>query len=164
MCIFKRQESRKFKNAPSPKKKTKTFDPRKKLDPPSLSGPPWALGPEGMLSALLRPGPPFQMHPLWVGSGWVSALAEGSVPRPMTLPHRRDWVPTFGCLVSQPPRLLTIPEPHQGAGEREPLGGSGGRLRRAIRGAMSVPAPTSKTSVWDSWGVTRGLEDGSIGQ
>ena len=28
----------------------------------------------------------------------------------VTLPHRHDWVPTFGCLVSQPPRLLTIPE------------------------------------------------------
>ena len=37
----------------------------------------------------------------------------------MTLPHRHNWVPTFGCLVSQPPGLLTIPEPHQGAGERE---------------------------------------------
>ena len=35
------------------------------------------------------------------------------------LPHRHDWVPTFGCLFSQPPRLLTIPKPRQGAGERE---------------------------------------------
>ena len=37
----------------------------------------------------------------------------------VTLPHWLDRVPTFGCLVSQPSRLLTIPEPHQGAGERE---------------------------------------------
>ena len=37
----------------------------------------------------------------------------------VTLPHRHDWVPASGCLVSQPPRLLMIPEPHQGAGERE---------------------------------------------
>ena len=27
-----------------------------------------------------------------------------------TLPHRRDRVPTCGCLVSQPPGLLTIPD------------------------------------------------------
>ena len=31
----------------------------------------------------------------------------------------RLGVPTFGCLVSQAPELLTIPEPRQGAGERE---------------------------------------------
>ena len=31
----------------------------------------------------------------------------------VTLSHRHDWVPTPGCLVSQPPRLLTIPEPPQ---------------------------------------------------
>ena len=37
----------------------------------------------------------------------------------VTLPHRRDWVPTFGCLVSEPPRPQMIPEPHQGAGARE---------------------------------------------
>ena len=28
-----------------------------------------------------------------------------------------------GCLFSQPPRLLTTPEPHQGAGGREMVGG-----------------------------------------
>ena len=37
----------------------------------------------------------------------------------VTLPNRRDWVPTFDCMVSLPPRLLTIPEPNQGAGECE---------------------------------------------
>ena len=35
----------------------------------------------------------------------------------VTLTHWRDWVPTFGCLVSQPPRLRTTHEPRQGAGE-----------------------------------------------
>ena len=37
----------------------------------------------------------------------------------VTFPRWRDRVPTSGCLVSQPPRLLTIPEPRQGAGEKE---------------------------------------------
>ena len=61
----------------------------------------------------------------WVGLGWVGlslGLRLRRCPTAcVTLPHRHHWVPTFGCLVSQPPRLLTIPKPHQGAGEMEIL-------------------------------------------
>ena len=59
------------------------------------------------------------------GEGWVglghSLCQRRCPPACVTFPHLCDWVPTSGCLVSQPLRLLTIPEPHQGAGEREML-------------------------------------------
>ena len=55
----------------------------------------------------------------WVGLGWVSARTTGSVPRPVRPYLTGTTVLTFGCLVSQLPRLLMIPKPHQGAGERE---------------------------------------------
>ena len=41
------------------------------------------------------------------------------MPVRASLPLWHNWVPTSGCLVSQPPRLLTVPEPHQGTGKRE---------------------------------------------
>ena len=100
-----------------------------------------------------------------VGLGWVG-LGPGSRERlcPMacvTLPHRRDRVPTLGCLVSQPPRQLAIPEPGQGAGQREilpclcvcvcvcrsrarPPGGGGGGHAGSHHGAVPGPA----TSPW----------------
>ena len=49
-----------------------------------------------------------------VGLRRAPACAKDGVPRPVTVPQQRNWVPTSSCLVSQPPRLLTIPEPHRG--------------------------------------------------
>ena len=64
--------------------------------------------------------------------GSVSARAKGSVAR-VTLPHRRNWVPIFGCLVSQPPRRLTILE---GVGEPEWAGeGQGDEGSPSAKGA-----------------------------
>ena len=51
--------------------------------------------------------------------GWVSACIGGGFPRPVCPSLTSTTRSNPGCLVSQPPRLLTIPEPHQGAGERE---------------------------------------------
>ena len=74
-------------------------------------------------------------------------------PACVTLPHRHDRVPTFGCLFSQPPRLLTIPEPGQGAGEREilpclcvsvartPGVGGGGWHKGSVFGCLPLAAP-----------------------
>ena len=54
-----------------------------------------------------------------VGLGWVVARTGGRFPRPVCPSLTSTTGPYPGCLVSQPPRLLTIPEPHQGAGGRE---------------------------------------------
>ena len=54
-----------------------------------------------------------------VGLGWVVARTGGGFPRPVCPSLTSTTGPYPGCLVSQPPRLLTIPEPHQGAGGRE---------------------------------------------
>ena len=51
--------------------------------------------------------------------GWVVARTGGGFPRPVCPSLTSTTGPYPGCLVSQPPRLLTIPEPHQGAGGRE---------------------------------------------
>ena len=56
---------------------------------------------------------------VWGGGrlGWG-----GSRLAPKAVPHGQCDLtspPAFGRLVSQPPKLLTIPELHQGAGERE---------------------------------------------
>ena len=56
-----------------------------------------------------------------VGLGWVVARTGGGFPRPVCPSLTSTTGPYPGCLVSQPPRLLTIPEPHQGAGGREIL-------------------------------------------
>ena len=55
------------------------------------------------------------------GGGWVGSwLAPNAGPMARaSLPLQYSWVPTSGCLVSQPPSLLRVPKPHQGAGERE---------------------------------------------
>ena len=77
----------------------------------------------------------------------------------MPVPHRLDWVPPSGCLVSQPSRLLTTPVPHQGAGGREmppclcvcarwgPAGG-GGAFKA---GAHLCRSPVGRG--WCVWGV-----------
>ena len=54
-----------------------------------------------------------------VGWGWAVARTRGGFPRPVCPSLTSTTGPYPGCLVSQPPRLLTIPEPHQGAGGRE---------------------------------------------
>ena len=55
----------------------------------------------------------------WVGLGWVVARTRGGSPRPVC-PSLTGTTGSYpGCLVSQPSRLLTTPEPHQGAGGRE---------------------------------------------
>ena len=55
----------------------------------------------------------------WVGLGWVVARTTGGCPRPV-YPSLTGTTGSYpGCLVSQPSRLLTTPEPHQGAGGRE---------------------------------------------
>ena len=52
--------------------------------------------------------------------GWVVARTAGGFPRPVCPSLTSTTGPYPGCLVSQPPRLLTIPEPHH-------PGGGGGR-------------------------------------
>ena len=54
-----------------------------------------------------------------VGLGWVVARTGGGFPWPVCPSLTSTTGPYPGCLVSQPPRLLTKPEPHQGAGGRE---------------------------------------------
>ena len=45
-------------------------------------------------------------EPMGGGGGcWLAPKADATA-----LPLQYDWVPTSGCLVSQPPRLLTVPE------------------------------------------------------
>ena len=56
-----------------------------------------------------------------VGLGWVVACTGGGLPRSVCLSLTGSTGPYPGCLVSQPPRLLMTPEPHQGAGGREML-------------------------------------------
>ena len=51
--------------------------------------------------------------------GWVVARTGGGFPRPVCPSLTSTTGPYPGCLVSQPPILLTIPKPHQGAGGRE---------------------------------------------
>ena len=81
------------------------------------------------------------------GLGWV-----GSRPAPKAV--CRD--PPSVCLVPQPPRLLTIPDPHQGAGEREmppclcvsvarAPGGRGGVVRHPLRRVSAAQ--------WHRWSV-----------
>ena len=55
------------------------------------------------------------------GAGWLgSGLAPKVVSHGLCdLMSPAQLGPYFGCLVSQPPRLLMIPELHQGVGERE---------------------------------------------
>ena len=45
------------------------------------------------------------------GLRWVSACAEGEGPIACASLPRLDWAAASSCLVSQPPRLLTIPKP-----------------------------------------------------
>ena len=52
----------------------------------------------------------------WVGLSLGAPKAVSHGLRDLTLSVQ--WVPTSGCLVSQPPKLLTTPEPHHGAGVR----------------------------------------------
>ena len=60
-----------------------------------------------------------QMHPEgWDGLGWVSAPPE-AVPHGQRDLTKLARVSHPGCLVSQPPRMLTTPEPRQDATERE---------------------------------------------
>ena len=56
-----------------------------------------------------------------VGLGWVVARTRGGSPRPVCPSLTGTTGSHPGCLVSQPSRLLTTPEPHQGAGGREML-------------------------------------------
>ena len=107
-----------------------------------------------------------------VGLGWVVACTGGRLPRPVCPSLTGSTGPYPGCLVSQPSRLLTTPEPHQGAGGREmpPClcvrarwgpGGGGGLsrqghtcvvLQRAVVGAcggLCVPgAPGPSSGAW----------------
>ena len=55
----------------------------------------------------------------WLAPGEVVARTGGGSPRPVCPSLTSTTGPYAGCLVSQPPRLLTTPEPHQGAGGRE---------------------------------------------
>ena len=57
----------------------------------------------------------------WVGLGCVLARAKGGVPRL----DRLDWIPTSGCLVSQPPRRLTILAQALARGRAQKWGGGG---------------------------------------
>ena len=92
-----------------------------------------------------------------VGWGW-GGVGSQLVPKAgptacASLPLRHDLVPTSGCLVSQPPRLLTVPKPHQGAGGRdtavpvcvshmpgEPLGGFRPQGQGTVAHLCSSPA------------------------
>ena len=56
---------------------------------------------------------------VWFGLVWISACTKGGDPRPVCPYLTGSTGYPLGCLVSQPPRLLTIPVPRQGAGERE---------------------------------------------
>ena len=85
------------------------------------------------------------------GGGWVVARTGGGFPRPVCPSLTSTTGPYPGCLVSQPPRLLTIPEPHQGAGGR--LWGGGGvrlglelELRLGLRIAVGMSGPAQHTS------------------
>ena len=61
----------------------------------------------------------------------------------VTLPRRRDWVPPFGCLVSQPPRLLTVPKPHEGAGG---WGGGGWAMKKYVwASSMTALVPSASS-------------------
>ena len=54
-----------------------------------------------------------------LGGGWLVARTGGGFPRPVCPSLTSTTGPYHGCLVSEPPRLLTIPEPDQGAEGRE---------------------------------------------
>ena len=110
------------------------------------------------------------------GGRWVSARAKGWVP------DLCDWLPTSSCLVSQPPRLLTVPKPHQGAGGREIApylcvlsacrGGLGGGVQGIVSGHSGTPLFFSggpRSYCWrvggggDSGPQQRGLSSGGGG-
>ena len=84
------------------------------------------------------------------GGGWVELEGEGPTAC-ASLPRRRQWASASGCLVSQPPTLLTIPEPHRGAGGREippclrvlwarVWGGGGGVCPRVLDSLTASPS------------------------
>ena len=86
---------------------------------------------------------------------WISACAKGGDPWPVC-PYLTGSTgyPPPGCLVSQPPRLLTIPAPRQGADEREGGGVGmsplvyGSRLQRAAPIGRSPFAALSLRRRW----------------
>ena len=71
-------------------------------------------------SALVAASELLAVHVLVRGwGGWGVARTGGGFPRPVCPSLTGTTGPYLGCLVSQPPRPLTIPEPHQGASGRE---------------------------------------------
>ena len=102
-----------------------------------------------------------------VGLGWVVACPGGGFPRPVCPSLTSTTGSNPACLVSQPPRLLMPPTPHQGASAREMppclcvvracRGGCGGRGVRGT-GSGHSGAPLFFccglwSSCWRVWGV-----------
>ena len=83
------------------------------------------------------------------------AKHSSKVPAPFlasrSVPFRHNWVPTSDCLIPQPPRLLTVPKPHKGAGGRETppcmcvfgslMPGAVGRFRAQVQGYWGNVCP-----------------------
>ena len=75
----------------------------------------------------------------WLGLVWVVACAGGGSPRPVC-PSLTGTTGAYpGGLVSQPPGLLTPPNPHQGAGGGRWVGGEEGGFRERWAACGGVP-------------------------
>ena len=138
--------------------------------------PPYPPPPRGPRTCRVAP-PVYIAVAISGGGGGLGSRQRRCPTAYVTLPHRRDWVPTSGCLRSQLPRLLTIPKPHQGASEREiplclcvsvaralglrakwlhwpyDLGGpqSGGGIKKAMQLLPSWRSQTGKDSQESKW-------------
>ena len=76
------------------------------------------------------------------GWGWLGSVGP-RLTACVTLSHRLDWVPTFGCLVSQPPRLRTMPKPHR---------------RRWWEGDTAVPVSIQRLNAGGGGGAVGGFK------